>query len=29
MDGLRTMDIYRLVGFFADFDGDPVPQLET
>lgn len=29
MDGFRTMDIYRLVGFPADFDRNPVPELET
>ena len=29
MDCLRTMDIYRLVGFPADFDRNPVPELET
>ncbi len=29
MDGLRTMNIYRLVSFPADFDRNPVPELET
>ena len=29
MDGLRTMGNYCLVGFPADFDRNPVPELET
>ncbi len=28
MNCLRTMGIYRLVGLPADFDSDPVPELE-
>ena len=29
MDRLWTMETYGLVGFPADFDSDPVPEVET